>query len=45
MSLTIEILPDDTPELDEEFTVSLHNVSESNQKLQTGSVSICGVLQ
>ena len=39
VNITIEILPDTTPELDESFTIQLHNVSESNQKLQSGSVS------
>ena len=40
MNVTIGILPDTIPELDESFTIQLHNVSESNQKLQSGSVSI-----
>ncbi|CAB3976727.1 Hypothetical predicted protein [Paramuricea clavata] len=33
----MQILPDNTPELDESFSIRLHNVSESNQKLQPGS--------
>lgn len=32
------------PELDESFKFRLHNVSESNQKLQPGSVSIYIIL-
>ena len=40
MNITIQILPDSIPELDETFTLRLHNVSEVNQRLQQGSVSI-----
>ena len=40
VNITIQILPDSIPELDETFTLRLHNVSEVNQRLQQGSVSI-----
>lgn len=39
VNITIQVLPDSIPELDETFTIQLHNVSELNQRLQPGSVS------
>ena len=39
MNITIEIKPDDTPEVAEIFTVNLVNVSDLD-RIQTGAVSI-----
>ena len=39
MNLSIEILADNIPELDETFVVELTNVTEKNERLRTGAVS------
>ena len=38
--MTIEILDDGTPELDETFNILLYNVSGKNERLRNGAVSI-----
>ena len=44
VNITIEIKPDDTPEVAEVFTVNLVNVSDLD-RIQTGAVSISAHMQ
>ena len=39
VSLSIDILDDQTPELDEKFRIVLYNVSGRNERLRNGAVS------
>lgn len=39
-SITIAVLPDDIPELDEKFIIELVNVTGQNERLRPGAVCI-----